>query len=28
VIAIGIRKEGSPEDIYTLAQRLVRLGLF
>ena len=27
VIAVGIRKEGSPEDIYTLAQKLVKLGL-
>jgi mRNA interferase RelE/StbE len=27
VVAAGIRKEGSREDIYTLAQRLVKLGL-
>jgi mRNA interferase RelE/StbE len=27
VVAAGIRKEGSKEDIYTLAQRLVKLGL-
>ena len=27
VVAAGIRKQGSSEDIYTLAQRLVKLGL-
>ena len=27
VVAIGIRKEGDREDIYRLAQRLLRLGL-
>jgi mRNA interferase RelE/StbE len=27
VVAAGIRKEGSREDIYALAQRLVKLGL-
>jgi mRNA interferase RelE/StbE len=27
VVATGIRKEGSREDIYTLARRLVKLGL-
>jgi mRNA interferase RelE/StbE len=27
VVAVGIRKEGTREDIYTLAQRLVKLGL-
>lgn len=28
VVAVGIRKEGDKGDIYKLAQRLVRLGLF
>lgn len=27
VVAVGIRKEGSKEDIYTLARKLLRLGL-
>ncbi len=27
VVAAGIRKEGDKRDIYTLAQRLVRLGI-
>jgi mRNA interferase RelE/StbE len=27
VVAVGIRKEGSREDIYALAKRLFRLGL-
>ena len=27
IIAIGIRKEGDKNDIYSLAQKLVRLGL-
>jgi mRNA interferase RelE/StbE len=27
IVAVGIRKEGDRSDIYTLAQKLVRLGL-
>ena len=28
VMAIGLRREGDRDDIYRLAQRLIRLGLF
>jgi mRNA interferase RelE/StbE len=28
VVAVGIRKEGGKDDIYNLAKKLVRLGLF
>ena len=27
VVALGIRKDGSKQDVYTLAKKLLRLGL-